>query len=105
MGATALRTELRRKGIDDDIADAAVQTVDSGAERERAQALIDRRVDAAMGNGIVAARRRLVGLLARRGYSAELACSVVEEALADYGAQELADDGTHGAASPTGPSN
>ena len=88
LGATALRTELRRKGVDDVIVDAAVRTVDQDAERERARALIARRVDSAMANGAVAARRRLVGLLARRGYSAELAGRVVEEALADYGAQE-----------------
>jgi regulatory protein len=50
--------------------------------------LISRRVDAAMGSGAPAARRRLVGLLARRGYSVELACRVVDEALAEYGAEE-----------------
>ena len=88
LGATALRTELRRKGVDEVIVDAAVRTVDQDAERERAVALIARRVDAAMAHGVVAARRRLVGLLARRGYSAELAGRVVNEALADYGAQQ-----------------
>lgn len=88
LGVTALRTELRRKGVDEVTVDAAVRTVDQDAERERAQALIARRVDAAMANGAETARRRLVGLLARRGYSAELSRSVVEQALADYGAQE-----------------
>jgi len=83
LGVTALRTELRRKGIDEQIVDTAVLAVDQEAERARARALISRRVDAAMGNGATAARRRLVGLLARRGYSAELACQVVDEALAD----------------------
>jgi len=88
LGATALRTELRRKGVDEVTVDAAVQAVDHDAERERARALISRRVDAAMAGGAVTARRRLVSLLARRGYSAELACQVVDEALAEYGAQE-----------------
>jgi hypothetical protein len=41
-----------------------------------------------MGNGVPAARRRLVGLLARRGYSADIARQVVDEALADYGAED-----------------
>lgn len=91
LGVTALRTELRRKGVDDATVDAAVQTVDGDAERERARALISRRVDSAMGYGAVAARRRLVGLLARRGYSAELAGQVVDESLAAYGAEQ--DDG------------
>ena len=87
LGATALRTELRRKGVDEVIVDAAVRAVDQDAERERARALIARRVDAAMAKGAVAARRRLVGLLARRGYSAEMAGRVVDEALTEYGAR------------------
>ena len=88
LGVSALRTELRRKGVDEVVVDAAVQTVDSEAERGRARALISRRVDAAMGHGLPAARRRLVGLLARRGYSAELSGQVVDEALAAYGAEQ-----------------
>ena len=88
LGVTALRTELRRKGVDEVTVDVAVQQVDPDAERDRARALISRRVDAAMGNGVQAARRRLVGLLARRGYSAELSCQVVDEALAEYGAEQ-----------------
>ena len=88
LGVTALRTELRRKGVDDQTVDAAVQAVDRDAERDRAKALISRRVDAAMSSGAPTARRRLVGLLARRGYSVELACRVVDEALAEYGAEE-----------------
>ena len=88
LGVTALRSELRRKGVDEVTVDAAVQSVDQEAERERARALISRRVDAAMGNGVPAARRRLVGLLARRGYSADVARQVVDEALADYGAED-----------------
>jgi len=91
LGVTALRTELRRKGVDEITVDAAVQTLDPDAERDRARALISRRVDAAMGNGVQAARRRLIGLLARRGYAAEVARQVVDEALAEYGAEQDGD--------------
>lgn len=87
LGTAALRTELRRKGVDEVIVDTAVRSIDEDGERQRARDLISRRVDAAMGNGVVAARRRLVGLLARRGYSAELSRAVVDEALAEYGAE------------------
>jgi regulatory protein len=83
-----LRTELRRKGVDDVTVDAAVRTLDQDAERERARALISRRVDSAMGNGVQAARRRLIGLLSRRGYAADVARQVVDEALAEYGAEQ-----------------
>jgi len=88
LGVSALRMELRRKGVADQTVDAAVSVLDQDAERERAKALISRRVDAAMGHGPVAARRRLVALLARRGYSAELACQVVDAALAEYGEEQ-----------------
>ncbi len=88
LGTSALRTELRHKGIDDQIVQVAVEVVDEAAERDRAALLIRRRVDAAMAHGVVTARRRLVGLLARRGYSAELSRQVVDEALRDYEADD-----------------
>ncbi len=88
LGAAALRTELRRKGVDPEIAGSAAAQVDPEAERRRAETLIARRVDAAMASGYPAARRRLVGLLARRGYSPEVAVSVVDAALAEYRDQE-----------------
>ena len=92
LGTTALRTELRRKGIDEEVVAGAVDGLDHEAERSRAKALIERRVDAAMSAGPVAARRRLAGLLARRGYSVDVAVSVVDEALAAYTADERWDN-------------
>jgi regulatory protein len=91
LGAAALRTELRRKGVDEEVVAGAVEGIDIEAERSRAQALIDRRVDAAMSGGATAARRRLVALLARRGYSADIAHSVVDRAVAQYAADEECD--------------
>ena len=88
LGRTALRTELRRKGVDPVTVEQAVSTIDADDERDRAAALIRRRVDASMAAGPVAARRRLTALLARRGYSASVANSVVEEALREYGVTE-----------------
>lgn len=92
LGTTALRTELRRKGIDEEVVAGAVDGIDHEAERSRAKALIERRVDAAMSAGPVAARRRLAGLLARRGYSVDDALSVVDEALAAYTADQRWDN-------------
>lgn len=88
LGVAALRTELRSKGVDEEVVAAAVESIDQQAERSRARALIERRVDAAMSAGAVAARRRLAALLARRGYSADIALSVVDEALAAYTADD-----------------
>lgn len=84
LGRAALRTELRKLGVDEEIMSDAVQAVDPEAERTRAAELIDKRIDAAMAAGPVAARRRLLGLLDRRGYPAEVAVPVVESALQAY---------------------
>lgn len=86
LGAGALRVELRRKGLADAVVVAAVADIDEADERERAADLVARRIGAAMHRGPVAARRRLVGMLARRGYSSALAYSVVSDALAAHGA-------------------
>lgn len=87
LGAGALRVELRRKGLDDEVVSAAVAVIDEAGERERAVDLVARRIDAAMQRGAVAARRRLVGLLARRGYPSGLAHAVVSDAVAAYMAE------------------
>lgn len=84
LGADALRDELRRKGVDVDTASSAVAVVDRDAEYERARAFLERRVDAAMAHGPETARRRLLGLLARRGYPADLSRRVVREVTAAY---------------------
>lgn len=84
LGRTALRTELRRLGVAEESMADAVDTVDSEAERARAAELISKRLDAAMAVGSVAARRRLLGLLSRRGYPPEMAISVVDGAIAGY---------------------
>lgn len=81
LGRRALAAELRHKGVNDDVAAAAVSTVDSQAEEERAGELVRKRLRS-MHNVDEAARvRKLVGMLARRGYSQGLAFQVVREEL------------------------
>src|ERR1700704_2776512 len=72
-GRRALASELRTKGIDDDVIAAALEDIDSDAERSRAEQL-----DA----DDVKVTRRLVGMLARRGYGQSMAFDVVKVALA-----------------------
>ena len=86
LGRSALRIELRRRGIDEEPATQALATVEPEAERARAEALVASRVAAAVVAGPVAARRRLLGLLARRGYPADLAVAVVDGALSAHSA-------------------
>lgn len=83
-GKRALVAELRNKGIDDEVIDAAVADIDAGAERLRAQELVRnklRREPLADGDD-QKVMRRLVGMLARRGYGQGLAFDVVNVELA-----------------------
>jgi regulatory protein len=84
LGRAALRVELRRKGVDAQIAAEAADGIDDGAERRRAIELVGKRLDSAMFAGPDVAQRRLLGLLARRGYPPGLATAVVDEALRGF---------------------
>ncbi len=84
LGRAALRAELKRKGIDRSIVERAVGGIDDEAERRRAAELVAKKLDSAMFAGPAAARRRLLGMLARRGYSAAVSAHVIGEALRGY---------------------
>lgn len=97
LGRRALAVELRRKGVADELAEEALGTIDRASEERRARELVDRELRSARAGTPeqrAALGRRLVGMLARRGYSAGLAYTVVREALAEHGAEpdELAAD-------------
>jgi regulatory protein len=83
-GKRALAAELRTKGVDDDVITAALAGIDAEAERERAEQLVRdklRREKLADDDDAKIARR-LVGMLARRGYSQTMAFDVVKGELA-----------------------
>lgn len=84
LGRRALRQELRRQGIVGGEAEAALEQVDPQAEQERAGELVGKRVRSALAAGPEAARRRLLGLLARRGYDADLSIRIVDAAIAEH---------------------
>lgn len=83
-GKRALASELRTKGVDDDVIAAALEGIDAGAERERAEQLVDRKLrrEALADTDDTKVMRRLVGMLARRGYSQSMAVAVVSDKLA-----------------------
>ncbi|MBM6405012.1 regulatory protein RecX [Phycicoccus sp. CSK15P-2] len=83
LARRALRQELRRKGVDDDIASAALDDVDPHAEEERARQLVAKRMRSMHGLEPHVQTRRLAGMLARKGYDAEVAMRVVREAVHD----------------------
>ncbi len=85
LSSRALQQELRRKGVDDDVAGEALAALDPAQERLTARALVDRKLPSTRGLAVDARVRRLAGMLARKGYSGGVAFSVVREALADEG--------------------
>ncbi len=78
-----LRQELRRKGIDGEIAEAALEEIDADDERARAVELVRVKARSLHRLEPPARVRRLVGMLQRRGYSGSVAFSVVREVLED----------------------
>ena len=81
LARRALSAELRAKGVDPDVAAEAVEAVDDEDERETARRLVDRKVGAMRRLDRVTATRRLMGMLARKGYNGGLAAAVVRDAL------------------------
>jgi len=82
LSRRALTSELRRKGVDDSVVAAAAEQVDPEAEEVAALRLVTKRAPAASAAGPEAARRRLLALLDRRGYPADVSIRVVETVLA-----------------------
>jgi len=84
-GKRALAAELRTKGVDNDVITAALDGIDAGAERQRAEKLVrDRLRREKLGDDDDAKiARRLAGMLARRGYNQTMAFDVVKDELAN----------------------
>jgi regulatory protein len=84
-GKRALASELRTKGIADEMIAEALADVDADAERLRAEQLVAdklRRERLTDDTDDMKVARRLVGMLARRGYDQSMAFDVVKVALA-----------------------
>lgn len=92
LARRALANELRQRGVDAEVANEALETLDEDEEAETARSLVDRKLRTATGTP-EAVFRRLVGMLARKGYPAGVAFRAVKDALAarDAEAAEFAD--------------
>jgi regulatory protein len=88
-GKRALAAELRTKGLDNEVITAALADIDAGAERVRAEQLVrdtlrrEKLGDLSDRDTENKVTRRLVGMLARRGYSQSMALDVVTTELAN----------------------
>jgi regulatory protein len=84
-GKRALASELRTKGVDDEVIADALADIDAGAERARAEQLVAdklRRERLTDDGDDAKVARRLVAMLGRRGYGQSMAFDVVKVALA-----------------------
>jgi regulatory protein len=83
MSKRSLMQELRRKGVDDEVIRASVADLDEAHERSVARGLVDRKLRSTRGLSPDKRLRRLVGMLARKGYPSGVAMAVVREAMHD----------------------
>lgn len=86
LARRALGMELRRKGIDDELAAEALSTLDADQEEARARELARRRLAATRAYPDDVRVRRVTGMLGRKGYSGGLAHRVVRELLMEENA-------------------
>ena len=89
LARRALSAELRAKGVDAEVAAEAVEQIDDDDERAAAQRLVARKVPGMRRLDRATATRRLMGMLARKGYNGGLAAAVVREALDGVGAEDV----------------
>jgi regulatory protein len=82
LARRALAQELRRKGIADEVAREALDEVDPADEEAAARALVRKKLRSLASVDDTTATRRLVGMLARKGYGSGLAFAVVRQELA-----------------------
>ena len=82
LAKRALARELRTKGVDDELARATLDAIDPNAERDQAERLVAKKLRSMHGLEILVQKRRLAGMLARKGYPADLSMAVIREALA-----------------------
>jgi regulatory protein len=83
-GNRALIAELKTKGVDDEVIASVLDEGDIDDERIRAERLIEQKLRRELldGNDDTKIMRRLVGMLARRGYGQSMAVAVVSDGLA-----------------------
>ncbi len=86
LATRALAQELRRKGVDQEVATNALSELDSDTEAQTALDLALRKLRTTRGEP-EQVFRRLVGMLARKGYPGGVAVRAVKEALATRDAE------------------
>ena len=94
LSGRALRFELRKRGIDGELAEAAIGNLTDDDVEARARALLARKLASMAGVDRDTRVRRASGLLARKGYSPSLIARLVREMVDDGTLPDLADAGS-----------
>ena len=81
LARRALAQELRRKGIDTEVAREALDEIDPADEEQAARVLVRKKLRTLTRVDDETATRRLVALLARKGYGGAMAYAVVRSEL------------------------
>jgi regulatory protein len=79
LARRALQQELHRRGIAPETAQDALDTLDDETQEQTARAMVRRRLASTRGLAPDARTRRLLGMLARKGYPAGVAARVIRE--------------------------
>jgi regulatory protein len=87
LARRAIGAELRRRGVDDEVATEALGDVDDEDEERAARALVRRRLAATRGLDAQTRSRRIFAALGRRGYGGTLISRLVREELAVEGVE------------------
>ncbi|MGH8939998.1 MAG: regulatory protein RecX, partial [Actinomycetes bacterium] len=82
LSRRALGQELRQKGVEDELARAAVEEIGPDDEAAAAAALVAKRLSATRGLDSQVRVRRLAAMLGRKGYPGGLALRVARDAVA-----------------------
>ena len=95
LGRRAVAAGLRRRGVEDDVVAQTLATIGTEDELAAAQSVARRRMRTLGGLEPAVQARRLLGALARRGFSGELAWQVVHETLRGADGAGIAEDDEH----------
>jgi regulatory protein len=83
LARRGVAAKLRQRGLEDDVVAEAIVDIDSDAERRRGRELVARRRRALSALPVEVQTRRLIGLLARKGYPSGMAFEIVRAELSD----------------------
>jgi regulatory protein len=83
LARKGLAHELRKQGIDPEVAEEALVQVGIDDERAKAEELVAKKLRTMTGLAPEVQARRLAGMLARKGYSGEVSWPVIRNAIND----------------------